>query len=92
MTPRKPSPNIRDYRPVLSIAARDELMALAESLAFVVDQPGRYDGGPSVRLLLESLATAHRNNPRAVRDALRALGVFWQPEPPEDNAPDTPSS
>lgn len=66
---------------MLSLEARDALMALAESLAFVVNQPGRYDGGPSVRELLESLAAAYERDPQGVRDALRALGVIWRPEP-----------
>jgi hypothetical protein len=69
-----------------------ELQDLADSLGFVVEAPGHYFGAPSPSSLLDSIATAHRRDPEAVRDALRALGVFWQPEPPEDNVPDTPSS
>jgi hypothetical protein len=56
-------------------------MELAGALAFVVDQPGRYDGGPSVRELLESLAAAYERDPRGVRDTLIKLGVVWRPSP-----------
>lgn len=59
-----------------------ELQQLAESLGFVVEAPGTYYGSPSPASMLDALATAHARDDRAVRDALRALGVFWQPEPP----------
>ena len=69
-----------------------ELQELADSLGFVVEAPGHYFGAPSPSSLLDSIATAHRHNPTAVRDALRALGVVWQPEPPAVDVPDAPPS
>lgn len=56
-------------------------MQLAEALAFVVNQPGRYDGVPSVREFLHSLAAAYERDPRAVRQAMIDLGVIWRPDP-----------
>lgn len=58
------------------------LQSLANDLAFVVQTPGNYEGTPSPASLLDSLAAAYERDPRAVRDALRALGVVWRPEPP----------
>lgn len=66
---------------MLSIEARDALMAAAEALAFVVDQPGRYDGTPSVRDYLEALAAAHERDPDRFRQAMIDLGVVWRPKP-----------
>jgi hypothetical protein len=57
------------------------LQSLAESLAFVVQTPGGFEGTPSPAAMLDSLAAAYERDPRAVRDALRALGVIWRPEP-----------
>lgn len=58
------------------------LQSLANDLAFVVQTPGTYEGTPSPASLLDSLAAAYERDPRAVRDALWALGVVWRPEPP----------
>jgi hypothetical protein len=81
MTPQEPQPDIKDYRPKLTVKTRDALMGLASDLAFVIDQPGRYDGVPSVRDLLDSLATAYERDPAGVKLALRVLGVVAQPSP-----------
>lgn len=50
-------------------------------MAFVVQTPGGFEGTPSPAAMLDSLAAAYERDPRAVRDALRALGVIWRPEP-----------
>lgn len=81
MTPQEPHSEIKEYRPKLSVETRDALMDLASALAFVINQPGRYDGVASVRDFLEALAAAYRRDPMAVRDALRGVGVIWRPEP-----------
>lgn len=83
MSPRTPNPEIASYRPVLSIAARDALTALAGSLHFTVTQRGRYFGDPSVSDMLESLAVAHGRDPNALRLALKMLGVVAEPTEPD---------
>jgi hypothetical protein len=81
MSPRTTKADIKDYRPVLSIEARDALTKAAEALGFVVTRPGTYLGTPSVRELLESLAAAYERDPAGVQLALRVLGVVANPLP-----------
>lgn len=58
-----------------------ELQALAATLGFVVDTPGRHDGDPATPKLLDALAAAYRADSGAVIDALRDLGVVNPAEP-----------
>ena len=81
MSPRDTKPEIKSYRPVLSVAARDSFSSLAAALGFTVTRAGTYEGLPSVSDLLESVAAAYRLDPAGTLDALRALLA-----PP--NAPD----
>ncbi|MBK9276518.1 MAG: hypothetical protein IPM49_18540 [Flavobacteriales bacterium] len=75
MSPRDAKQEIKDYRPVLAVEARDSLMELAKALAFQVSRHGTYYGQPSVRDMLESLAEAYRADSGEVETALRAIGV-----------------
>ena len=83
MSPRDAKQEIKDYRPVLTVEARDSLMELARALAFQVSRHGTYYGQPSVRDMLESLAEAYRADRAAVIDALRGVGVGDRDAPAE---------
>jgi len=63
------------YRPKVSPEDRDELMALAGNLGFLIEQGGTYFGDPSIRGFLAALAAASRADPDAVANALRQVGV-----------------
>ena len=73
MSPRDTKPEIKSYRPVLSVAARDSFSSLAAALGFTVTRAGTYEGLPSVSDLLESVAAAYRLDPAGTLAALRAL-------------------
>lgn len=51
------------------------LRALADSLGFVVDAPGQYQGTGSAPAMLDALAAAYERDPAGVRLALKVLGV-----------------
>ncbi len=75
MSPRNKKETIQNYRPVLSVEARDALTELAEALGFVVTRHGTYEGLPSVPDLLEGLAAAYRHDPDNIRLMFTANGV-----------------
>ena len=85
MTPREDRADIKDYRPILSIEARDALKGMAAGLRFFVTRQGTYKGKPSAPDLLEALAECHRLDPPGTTAALAALlaahGLL--PEPPD---------
>ena len=60
MSPRIRKDTIKDYRPVLSLTARDSLFDLAGELGFIVARHGTYHGQPSVSDMLEAIATVAR--------------------------------
>jgi hypothetical protein len=51
------------YRPKVSPEDRDELMALAGRLGFLIEQGGTYFGEPSIRGFLAAVAEVHRRDP-----------------------------
>jgi len=53
-----------------------ELRGLAESLGFIVDTPGQYQGTASAPAMLDALAAAYRADSGTVIDAMRAIGVI----------------
>jgi hypothetical protein len=57
------------------------LQSAANSLGFVVQAPGTYEGVPSPASYLDSLAAAYERNPAAFRQAMIELGVIWRPDP-----------
>lgn len=75
MSPRIRKDTIKDYRPILSIEARDALTELAGSLGFIVSRQGTYNGLPSVPDLLAAIAAAYRRDPDGTYRALQALLV-----------------
>ena len=91
MSPRDLKPTIKDYRPILSIEARDALTDLAAGLGFIVTRPGTYYGKPSPPAMLDALAAAYATDPvqtrRVLKSILEAKGVLpvAQPDatPPE---------
>lgn len=58
-------------RPDSLVALRE----LADSLGFIVDSPGQYQGTASAPAMLDALAEAYRRDPAGVRLALKVLGV-----------------
>ena len=84
MSPRDLKPTIKDYRPILSIEARDALTDLAAGLGFIVTRPGTYYGKASPPAMLDALAAAYRLDPvqtrRVLRSILEAKGVLPQPD------------
>lgn len=75
MSPRNKKSEIKSYRPVLSIAARDAFTDLAAALRFTVAREGMYHGLPSVTDMLEALATAYERDPAGVKLVMKTLGV-----------------
>lgn len=73
MSPRDLKTTIKDYRPLLTVEARDALTELAAGLRFTVSRPGTYFGQPSVPDLLETLAACHRADPGGTHLALKVL-------------------
>lgn len=73
MSPRIRKDTIKDYRPILSIEARDALTELAGSLGFIVTRQGTYNGLPSVPDFLEALAAAYRADPGGTHLALKVI-------------------
>ena len=63
------------YRPKVSPEDRDELMALAGSLGFLIEQGGTYFGDPSIRSFLAALAEANRRDPEGAHFSLKSLLV-----------------
>ena len=86
MSPRDMKPTIKDYRPILSIEARDALTELAAGLGFIVTRPGTYYGKPSTPAMLDALAAAYATDPGGVHLALKVIGVYNKPDatPPAD--------
>jgi len=78
---------IKEYRPVLAPESRDDLLALAESLGFIVTRQGMYEGEPSVRDFLHALAAAYRRDPGGVHLALKVVGVYNKPDAPDPTTP-----
>lgn len=66
---------IRDYRPKLTVQARDTLIEMARALGYIVTQPGRYFGEPTPPEMLDALAAAYRRDSGSVIDAMRDIGV-----------------
>ena len=52
-----------------------DLQALADSLGFIVETPGRHDGKPATPKLLDALAAAYRRDPAGVKLMMKTLGV-----------------
>lgn len=51
------------------------LQELSTSLGFFVERPGGKMGLPSPADMLDAIAAAYRENPDAVAEAMRSLGV-----------------
>ena len=85
MTPREDRADIKDYRPILSIEARDALKGMAAGLRFFVTRQGTYKGKPSAPDMLEALTAVYRFDPAGTTAVLVALlaahGLL--PEPPD---------
>ncbi len=58
-----------------------ELRQLAESLGFIVETPGQYEGTASAPALLDALAAAYQRDPGGVRLAFKVLGVTPNGQP-----------
>ena len=87
MTPREDRADIKDYRPILSLEARDSLKALAAALGYSVSRKGTYFGKPSAPDMLEALAACYRAAPdntlAALADLLADNGLLPSTPPAE---------
>ena len=86
MSPKGLKATIQDYRPILSIEARDALTELAAGLGFIVTRKGTYYGNPSPPAMLDALAAAYQRDPGGVHLALKVIGVYNKDDAPTDPA------
>lgn len=83
------------YRPKVSPEDRDELMAMAGNLGFLIEQGGTYFGDPSIRGFLAALAEANRRDPEGTHFSLKNLfvanGLLPERPQPDNAAADSPT-
>ena len=84
MSPKGLKDTIQDYRPILSIEARDALTELAAGLGYIVTRKGTYYGNPSPPAMLDALAAAYQRDPGGVHLALKVIGVYNKDDAPTD--------
>lgn len=69
------------YNVRLQEGTAEALAEIAARLDLWVDTPGRYYGDPSAGDFLDMLAEKFRENPTAVLDCLRGVGIEGEPLP-----------